>query len=126
MVLDNDPDEKCEVCVLSKISKNPFPPSKSLASRIGELTHADICSIGVPTIVGGHTMFLLLTDDSTRFTTIYLLKHKDDAIDSIISYDRKIFNKTGWWRRILQFCAERLLRRIRHPPAELYAVYSSA
>lgn len=40
-------------------------------------------------------MFLLLTDDATRFTTIYLLKHIDEAIEHIMRYDQKILIKTG-------------------------------
>ena len=40
-------------------------------------------------------MFLLLIHDSTRYTSIYLLQHKSDAVEAIIDYDRKINNKTG-------------------------------
>jgi hypothetical protein len=47
-------------------------------------------------------MFLLLIDDKSRFTHIYLLVHKSDAIDHIKDYDRKILNKTGKHMQILQ------------------------
>ena len=95
LVLDNDPEESCSICAQSKATRSTFAPSSSLALRIGELTHADVCHIGVPTILGGCTMFLLLIDDATRFTTIYLLKHKDDCTDFIIDYNKQLFNKTG-------------------------------
>ena len=45
-------------------------------------------------------MFLLLIDDSTRYTSIYLLQHKSDAVEAIIDNDRKINNKTGRHRQI--------------------------
>ena len=95
LVLDNDPEESCSICAQSKATRSTFAPSSSLALHIGDLTHADVCHIGVPTILGGCTMFLLLIDDATRFTTIYLLQHKDDCTELIIGYDRQLFNKTG-------------------------------
>jgi hypothetical protein len=64
--------------------KTTYSRSTSLASRIGELTHADICSVGYLTVIGKETIFLILVDDATRYTTIALLKHKSDAAASHI------------------------------------------
>jgi transposase InsO family protein len=94
VVLDKDPEENCESCVMAKAHKLPFPPSKSLARNIGELTHVDLCHIGAEDI-HGNIMFMVVTDDASRFCTIYLLKHKDDSEDWLISYDKKILVKTG-------------------------------
>ena len=93
--LDNDPPHNCDICARAKATKTPFPPSKSLASKIGELTHADVCHVGLPTILGRFTMFLILIDDSTRLMTIKLLTQKSECIKHIIAYDRKVFNLTG-------------------------------
>jgi hypothetical protein len=95
LILDQDSSTLCEVCQQAKVTKNSFSSSKSLASRIGEVTHADICSVGYPTIIEKATMFLVLVDDATRYTTISLLAYKSDAASSIIQYDKVIFNKTG-------------------------------
>ena len=46
IVLVNDPSAVCDVCARAKATKTPFPPSTSLASNTGELTHADLCYIG--------------------------------------------------------------------------------
>ena len=102
MVLDKTPDALCEVCQLSKAHRQPFPPSISLASHIGDLIHADLCHVGISTILEGFTMFMALTDDSTRYTSLYLLKHKDDAVQCIIEYDRFILNKTGHHLKVLR------------------------
>jgi hypothetical protein len=42
IVLDNDPADQFKICIQTKAS---FPPSNSLAKRIGDLTHLDLCSI---------------------------------------------------------------------------------
>ena len=102
LTLGGKPEQNCITCIESKSTKTPFPKSSSHAKNIGELTHADICSIGVQTLPHKHTMFLLLTDDKSRFINIYLLIHKSDAIDHIQDYDRKILNKTGKHMQILQ------------------------
>ena len=86
----------------AKAHKTPFPPSSSIAKQIGNLTHADICSVGVKSTNGGATMFLNLTDDNSRFNTITLLQAKDEAVEAIIKYDLRLFNKTGHHMHILR------------------------
>jgi transposase InsO family protein len=94
VVLDKDPSDLCEACILAKSHKQPFPPSSSLAKTIGEITHCDICHIGTPDIYG-NLMFMCLVDDASRHCTLYLLKHKDEGEDCLKTYDRKIWVKTG-------------------------------
>jgi len=95
VVLDKDPQETCPVCAQAKAHKLPFPNSTSVARRIGELTHADICHVGVEDTMGKCKMFLLLVDDASRFMTLYPIKFKDDSEDIIKSYDKKMYIKTG-------------------------------
>ena len=102
LILDKDPTQICTVCSQTKATRASFAPSQSQASRIGELTHCDICSVGVPTIIGQCLMFLVLVDDATRWVTIFLLAHKDDAIEQIMQYARKIKNFTSRPLGILQ------------------------
>ena len=76
IVLVNDPSAVCgDVCARAKAkaTKTPFPPSASLASNTGELTHADLCYIGVPKVLGSFTQFLILSNDAARYMSIYLL-----------------------------------------------------
>lgn len=95
IILDHDPSKACEICAQAKAHKTHFPLSHSLAKRVGDLVHADLCHIGIESNNGKHTMFLLLTDDATRYISIFLLQYKADANDAIIEYDKRIFNKTG-------------------------------
>jgi hypothetical protein len=95
LTLDGDPAEKCQTCILAKTIRATYNNSESRAGAIGELTHCDLCHVGPPTIVENATMFLALTDDHARYTTIYLLRHKDDTFDCIKSYNQNMKNKTG-------------------------------
>jgi len=80
IVLDSDPTKTCIPCIQAKAHRNPFPESKSRASRIGELVHSDVCYIGIPIILCEFTMFVLFVDDATRYMTIYLLRSKTDVL----------------------------------------------
>ena len=102
LILDNDPKGNCKVCSQTKSTRQSFPPSESHASRIGELTHMDICSIGVPTVQHSFTMFLVLLDDATRWLTIVLLNNKDDSAGHIENYCNQIKNITNRHPGILQ------------------------
>ena len=96
VILDSSPENgPCESCITAKSHRKHFQSSTSQAKRFGELTHTDVCYIGVPTIIGNYTMFLLFVDDSTRFTTCYLLKNKSDTVTVLKSYDARVANITG-------------------------------
>lgn len=94
MVLDSTPDHLCVPCTQAKAHRNPFPSSKSQAPHVGYLVHTDVCYIGIPTITGDFTMFILFIDDYSRYTTVFLLRTKADAADAFIQYEKKMFNMT--------------------------------
>jgi hypothetical protein len=73
----------------------PFKASQSHAKSIGELVHTDVCYIGIPSIMGDFTMFILFIDDFSRYITIYLLRSKADAADAFFQFEKKLFNMTG-------------------------------
>jgi len=102
LILDNDPKEMCKICSQTKATRHPFPPSDSHTSRIGELTHMDICSVGIPAIPNNHTMFLVMLDDATRWLSISLLTNKDDAGEHIEAYCKQIHNITSRYPGTLQ------------------------
>lgn len=103
MVLDSTPDNLCVPCIQAKAYRSTFKPSKSQAQSIGYLVHTDVCYIGVPTINGDFTMFILFIDDYSRYTTVYLLRTKSDAANACIEYEKKLFNMTGRHMTILRY-----------------------
>lgn len=95
IILDANPTDLCIPCTQAKTHRKTFHSSDNRATRIGELVHTDICYIGIPTIVGEFKSFLLFVDDCTRYTTIYLLRNKSDAVAAFKDYDTKLHNSTG-------------------------------
>ena len=93
--LDKVPTSLCVPCMHAKSHRASFSLSKSHATHIGYLIHSDVCYVGIPSITGEFTMFVLFVDDYSRYMTIYLLRTKADATSAFIDFETKLFNKTG-------------------------------
>jgi hypothetical protein len=86
LILDNDGlDEStrqgdhinCPSCLMGKQKRFPFPShARHRATHCAELIHTDVwgpVDIATPS---GETYFVAFTDDFSRYSTIYLIKHK--------------------------------------------------
>jgi len=72
-------DIPCSVCPLAKQRHLSFVSNNHLFKCAFDLIHCDTWGpYPVPTYNGRH-YFLTLVDDCTRFTWVYLMKHKSDA-----------------------------------------------
>ena len=91
---DVDKFKKCEICVKSKMIKKPF---KSVERNLDllELVHTDIYELNGILTRGGNRYFITFIDDSSRFTYVYLLKHKDDAFNVFKVYKAEVENQLG-------------------------------
>ena len=79
----NDEEEIfCEACLQGKQHKLPFPLSTSPNStELLQLVHSDICGpMNIPSIGGGR-YFILFIDDKSRYTWIYILQKKSEALE---------------------------------------------
>ena len=65
-------------------------PTKAL-----ELVHIDLCGPITQGTVGGNKYFMLLIDDFSRWSYVYMLKTKDQALDAFIKYKAEVENVTG-------------------------------
>ena len=88
--------DKCEGCILGKMTKNPFPKkSMNRATKPLELVHTDLCGpLQVPSH-GGNRYVLTFTDDFSRYTTIYFLRNKSDTIIKFKDYVSIMENSSG-------------------------------
>ena len=69
----------CYICPLAKQRRLPFVSHNHLSCSPFDLIHCDIWdSFHLPD-QSGHRYFLTLVDDCTRFTWLYLLKHKSNV-----------------------------------------------
>ena len=74
--------------------KKPF---KSVERNLDllELVHTDICELNGILTRDGNRYFITLIDDSSRFTYVYLLKHKEDAFNVFKVYKVEVENQLG-------------------------------
>ena len=71
----------CESCVLGKQSKDPFRKfGVRRASELLELVHTDLNGPMTEASLGGALYFMLVVDDLSRYTSVYFLKYKSDAL----------------------------------------------
>jgi hypothetical protein len=54
-----------------------------------------LCGPITPGTVGGNRYFMLLVDDYSRWTYVYMLKSKDQALDAFVKYKAEVENVTG-------------------------------
>ena len=68
----------CFGCKLGKQHAIPFKKSFTVTNAPFDLIHSDIWGPASQPTKGGSLYYVLFVDDYTRYTWIYLLKHKSD------------------------------------------------
>ena len=86
--------QKCELCVKSKMIKKSFK-SVDRSTDLLNLIHSDICELNGMLTRGGNRYFITFIDDYSRYTYVYLLKHKDEAFAVFKNYKAKVENQLG-------------------------------
>jgi hypothetical protein len=77
-------EQLCDVCVLTKQSRLPFPQQSSFRAKERlELVHGDLCGPVTPATAGERRYFLLLIDDLSRYMWVVVLGSKGEAADAI-------------------------------------------
>ena len=59
------------------------------------MVHVDLCGPISPSTAGGNRYFMLLIDDYTRWSYVYVLKTKDQALDAFVKFKAEAENVTG-------------------------------
>lgn len=88
---DIDNLKKRETCVKSKMIKKSFH-SVVRTTRLLELVHSKICELNGMLTRGGNRYFITFIDDCSRYTYVYLLKHKDEAFSASKTYKIEVEN----------------------------------
>ena len=83
---NKSPDPICEPCLAGKMNANPFPPSKTRASKPLELIHTDLHGPFKTRTMSGYRYWITFIDDYTRFRAVMFLKSKDQAFDAFRRY----------------------------------------
>lgn len=77
--------EKCKTCMLTKITRNPFPNIER-CSKVLDLIHSDVCDLHSTPSIGGKKYFVTFIDDFSRYCYVYLLHSKDETLDKFKVY----------------------------------------
>lgn len=72
-------NKPCYICPLAKQRRLPFVSHNNVSCAPFDLIHCDIWGPFNQVTHMGHQFFVTLVDDCTRFTWIFLLKHKSDV-----------------------------------------------
>ena len=75
----------CEVCEYAKHKKSTYPSSLTRKSYPFQLIHSDVWGPSQEVSIHDHRWFLVLIDDCTRFTWVFLMKKKSE-VSQIIPY----------------------------------------
>ena len=86
----------CEGCAMGKQHHQPFPKkSHHKRSKPLELIHSDVCGpMSVPS-VGGSRFFVTFIDDFSRYTYVYIIKHKSEVLEKFQEFVKQTENLTG-------------------------------
>ena len=85
--------KKCEKRSFPKVERN---------SELLDLVHSDICELNGILTRGGNRYFITFIDDHSRYTYVYLMKHKDQAFQMFKIYKSEVENQKGKKIKILR------------------------
>ena len=74
-------------------TKEEEPKNLDLASRPFELLHIDLFGPMNVISLSSKTYGFVIVDDFSRFTWVYFLAHKDDALHTFIKHYKKVQNE---------------------------------
>src|SRR5271156_776126 len=84
--VDKDsPMPDCIACTESKQHVESFPKLSNRMTTTGELTHIDLQGKYAVRSINNNQYYLLMVDDSKRYTTVEFIKEKSDASQGVIN-----------------------------------------
>jgi hypothetical protein len=96
-------EQFCDVCVLTKQRRLPFPQQSSFRAKERlELMHGDLCGPVTPATPGGRRYFLLLVDDLSHYMWVVVLGSKGEVADAIRRAQAAVEAECGRKLRVLR------------------------
>jgi transposase InsO family protein len=80
----------CMSCQFGKQTKLSFNNNDSFSSAPFDLVHSDVWCLAPFTTEGGSRYFVIFVDDYSRFTWIYMLKHRSDLVPIFQTFHKMI------------------------------------
>ncbi|KAK9132427.1 hypothetical protein Scep_011955 [Stephania cephalantha] len=83
----------CQSCPLGKSHALPFHSSSRMSNNVLDLIHTDLWGPAPITSPSGFNYYIHFIDDSTRFTWLYPLKLKSDALHAFMHFKSMVENQ---------------------------------
>ena len=78
------------ICLLAKQHTLSFPFHNHMSKLCFDLVHCDVWRPFHVNAITGYKYFLTLVDDHTRFTWVYLLRHKSNVLTAIPKFFKMV------------------------------------
>ena len=85
--------ESFETCLLEKMSKTPFTGHSERVNDLLSLIHSDVCGPLSSTVRGGYQYFITFTDDFSRYSYVYLMKHESESFKMFKIFKNEVKNQ---------------------------------
>ena len=85
--------ERCEACLMGKMTKTPFSGMMERATDLLEIIHTDVCGPMSVASRGGYRYVLTFTDDLSRYGYIYFMKHKSETFEKFKEFQSEVENQ---------------------------------
>jgi transposase InsO family protein len=82
--------EHCHHCLAGKMHQLPFPSSNKQVQSPFELVHYDLWGPAPVVSTNAFRYYLVFVDEFTKFTWVYLLKHKSDTFHTFTQFQAMI------------------------------------
>src|ERR1041385_7160348 len=84
--------DKCEACLMGKLTWTPFTGHVERVTDLLERIHSDVCGpMSIPAR-GGYLYFVTFTDDLGRYGYIYLMKQKSETFEKFKEFQNEVEN----------------------------------
>ncbi|KAK1678370.1 hypothetical protein QYE76_039218, partial [Lolium multiflorum] len=91
--LDFESLDRCEACLMGKMTKTPFSGMMERATDLLEIIHTDVCGPMSVASRGGYRYVLTFTDDLSRYGYIYFMKHKSETFEKFKEFQSEVENQ---------------------------------
>ncbi|KAK1606568.1 hypothetical protein QYE76_030241 [Lolium multiflorum] len=91
--LDFESLDRCEACLMGKMTKTPFSGTMERATDLLEIIHTDVCGPMSVASRGGYRYVLTFTDDLSRYGYIYFMKHKSETFEKFKEFQSEVENQ---------------------------------
>jgi transposase InsO family protein len=82
--------EHCHHCLAGKMHQLPFPSSNKQVQSPFELVHSDLWGPSPVVSTNAFRYYLVFVDEFTKFTWVYLLKHKSDTFHTFTQFQAMV------------------------------------